>query len=214
MAHWKAEIKPVPVVSLKFRRSLSSISGAQKRHCWLWRAASTFGNVTWISFGAGRFCVSFMQQYCRFGCCPHGAAITCLSSISYMVIRRWMWLKVMNYTNNGKNTYSLGSLSFSWLNGYKIVLAMLPNMFHGLAPISRSNHCTCKVSSMRFANWPWFWWNGHSFKNTAMATTGVSNWLYHLKNVVGLIQKLFDTINSSFGVMRILLLRPHIRHST
>lgn len=33
MAHWKAEIEPVPVVSSKFRRSLSSIFGAQKRHC-------------------------------------------------------------------------------------------------------------------------------------------------------------------------------------
>jgi hypothetical protein len=33
MAHWKAEIKPVPVVSFKSRRSLSSIFGAQKRHC-------------------------------------------------------------------------------------------------------------------------------------------------------------------------------------
>jgi hypothetical protein len=32
IAHWKAEIKPVPAVSLKFRRSLYSISGAQKRH--------------------------------------------------------------------------------------------------------------------------------------------------------------------------------------
>jgi hypothetical protein len=117
IAHWKAEIKAVPLGSSKISGTQLRLAGTHTYVCSPWLAAGTFGKMACLSTGSIHFCGSVrsnvQQYYCSFGCYSQGTAVTWLVSKSCMVMRMRMCLWSTNHTIIGNGTRFLDSLSFS-----------------------------------------------------------------------------------------------------